>query len=338
MKTKLLKNILCMLLISSMVLTLFSCDSSKSTDTEKSSETESITDNEKTTNKVIYETNNYEAEYDKVKDYKIIQDEKGCRLIFDNPKAYEREDNLPFIIGKYFESVKDFQDSFINGTLRYDDKRMAFHCGYKDDVGMRIPDIYNLFMPVLPSSYPNVKMEKVPVLWNCRDIYKYSIEFTEFSDNDAYLDDDFVKREDPALNPDNTSESIYDEISIFFYTPDKFEVELAQKKTVRDNVSGQKWKHEDGMSSIVYRLPGSKSTREKVVYTLSNENKIMYIIQDYYLDSNGNRLTPDIDVFCKSNGAYFYIYIGSYTRDIEEILDPQWFFEFDVEKYVPENG
>ena len=61
MKTKLLKNVLCVLLISSMLLTLFSCDINESKKTEKSTETEFPTENDTTRNTVIYIENETEA-------------------------------------------------------------------------------------------------------------------------------------------------------------------------------------------------------------------------------------------------------------------------------------
>ena len=79
----------------------------------------------------------------------------------------------------------------------------------------------------------------------------------------------------------------------------------------------------------VFDFPnGNYQTR----YTVSNENKTMYVVETCIYDSEGTSYSAI--AFYISNGVYFEVMIDS----ISTPFDPEWLFEFDVEKYVPDQN
>ena len=310
MKIKLLKNVLCMLLISSMALTLFSCGTSKSTDTEKSSKTESITDYEKTTNKVIYKTTDYRyGDYNKVKDFEIIKVGDECRLVFNDPGFYEWLGNLDRI-GVSFDSIKELRDGLIYGTFTEGQKQHIFLDLPKDEHGISIPDPNNLYIPVLPNDCSAYDSEhSVSVYGSSYGHYmrlvsnKYDINLESGVDVDILTHNDY-------------NEKLQKETELF------------------KNIADSLWTHENGKDSIIYPLNESK--KEHVRYTISSENKTMFVIENYTHLEEKKRIDNTI-AFYVSNGVYFAIsFYGDFFTN-ESPADPEWLFEFDVEKYVPEN-
>ena len=104
MKKKLLKSILSLILISSTVLTLFSCNN-EAKETEEATDTESITESI-TKSYTKKETINFN-DYDNKKDYDIIRVEDGYRLVFHDSLVYEEygdyEGTIPYV---HFESLQ----------------------------------------------------------------------------------------------------------------------------------------------------------------------------------------------------------------------------------------
>ena len=129
MKTNLLKIILSLLLIFAMVLTLFSCTS------EVEKITESVTDSSELNN-----TTNM-ANYDKVKDYQIIQIEDEYRLAFDDPSIYSEYDR-PGVVGFEIDSWENFSDRLLSGTLTLDEKISIYYRSKKDEQGVVILNPY----------------------------------------------------------------------------------------------------------------------------------------------------------------------------------------------------
>ena len=316
---KLLKTILSLLLISSTVLTLFSCVNNEDKITDKSTDETIHSDiiTGEATNKKVYDW----EDYDKVKDYKLISVDDGYRLVFDNLEVYEQTDFYPMhFIGPEFKTITDFRNTFINGTLTFSDKYRLFKYNHKDNIGMIIPNLDNLYIPVLPSDYPKVEMKNVPVSCNLRDSYKYDIVFID---------------PDKSIDPDIPL-TIYEHISIKFLTRETYEADLEKAKSVKEYISSNIWTHENGKSSTTYKILSHQY--ERSVYTVSNENKTMHVIEDYSLDEKGNRgTTPYLNVFYETNGAYFNIYMDYNQLVNIEPRTSEWLFEFDVEKYVPEN-
>ena len=63
----------------------------------------------------------------------------------------------------------------------------------------------------------------------------------------------------------------------------------------------------------------------------------MFVIENYRYSEEQPHIYNTI-AFYVSNGIYFAIsFYGDFFTD-ESPADPEWLFEFDVEKYVPENG
>ena len=64
----------------------------------------------------------------------------------------------------------------------------------------------------------------------------------------------------------------------------------------------------------------------------ARENKTMYVVETCIYDSEGTSYSAI--AFYISNGVYFEVMIDS----ISTPFDPEWLFEFDVEKYVPDQN
>ena len=136
MKTKLLKSILSLLLISSTVLTLFSCNNEVK-ETEEATDTEIITESSE---KIETEVPNH-IKYDKVKDYQIIKNEKSYRLVFDDSKVYPRAEGS-IVAGFPIESWDEFSKRLLSGQLTYREKTSIHHSFRKDDNGFMILNPY----------------------------------------------------------------------------------------------------------------------------------------------------------------------------------------------------
>lgn len=123
------KSTLSILLIFSMVLTLFSCSANECKETEKNTDTEKSTNITNSINR------------DGGKDYQIIQVEDGYRLVFDNPSFYAKCES-PQIVGFTIDSWEDFSDRLLAGALTLDEKISMYYTSSKDEEGIIILDPY----------------------------------------------------------------------------------------------------------------------------------------------------------------------------------------------------
>ena len=314
MKTKLLKSILSLLLIFSTVLTLFSCNNVSNVDNELTDET--------ATSKRTYRYH----EYNKIKDFEIIQVEDSCRLIFNDPEYYAQMD-IPDHYGVALNSIEELRDGLINGTFDEDVKLHIFLDLPKDEHGIIVPDPNNLYIPVLPKDCSaNLETTMVAVFGS---YYSYGLDIV----TDKYdINTDFGCVIISCLTYNDYNEKLKKETDIVKDYPDSM------------------WTHESGKDSIIYSLQGEPFKREQVRYTISNEDKTMLVIEKYhhYEDKVVNfvhytekTVRDEIIVFGTSNGAYFSIFFaGSELNFFADgnPVDPEWLLEFDVEKYVPDQN
>ena len=287
MKIKLLKNILSILLISSMLLTLFSCDTNKPTETEKATETEKITETETKKKPAYYY-------YDDVLDYSIINVDNGCRLVFDDSTIYENVGSTTQV-GIDFESIEEFYNDLVNGTLKNYEKLNIYENFQKDEIGTIIFDPNNLYIPVVPT---DCKLYE-SLIWS-GNRYRYGFEV-------------------PYKYPDNWPVSTH----FLCFTEDRYKKELKYQKNLYSN-DQKSVEIIDGKEVITF-LNGDKLTG----YTVENENKQMYVME--YLYVNGAPAYYEVTAFYISNGFYYEVIIYG----IMDSVTPEWLFEFDVEKFVP---
>ena len=138
-KLNFLKIILSLLLVSSMVLTLFSCEYNISpndetkTDSAETKATDVYTDST---------TISLEELYGNVKDYQIIKTENGYRLIFDDPSIYEKYGDNCGIVGFGIESWEGFNQRLLNGNLTFREKENIYYTFCKDEYGFVISNPY----------------------------------------------------------------------------------------------------------------------------------------------------------------------------------------------------
>ena len=305
MKTKLLKSILCILLISSMALTLFSCNN-------EAKETEDATDTEVITEEIATKkTYNYK-DYDRVKDFEIIQVDDGYRLKFNDTDYYEQEHNYEYW-GIWLKSIDEIYDGLIHGTLSEYTKSEIFDTFPRDENGIIIPNPYNLYVYILPEDC-SVLDNEVGVNWKGAT-YRHVMVLTS-------------NKYDIRLGAGVT-------ISILTY--DNYNEELKKETDIVKDYPDSMWTHENGKDSIIYSIEGETFKREQVRYTVSNENKTMLLIENYIHYEEEMRLEKAIAYYI-SNEAYFAILFSGYGFELftdKSSIDPEWAFEFDVEKYVP---
>ena len=171
MKIRLLKNVLCMLLISSMLLTLFSCESSKNN--------QNITDNSIVTDEAITESIIDNASNDE-KDYQVIKTEKGYRFVFDDPKFYLKNACSIGVVGFDINSWEEFSEDLLNGNLSFYQKNSIYYSFPKDEFGFIILNPYVSYKTshVLPHNVkhePNYTGGRYVACLTCEEYYEERI-------------------------------------------------------------------------------------------------------------------------------------------------------------------
>ena len=129
------KRVLTLILIFSMLLTLFGCGLLKDTEDVTQSDTDIVTES---TKGIIINL----SDYDNVKDYQIIKTENGYRLVFDDPLLYSKYGGSPGIVGFNIASWEEFSKDLLNGHLSYNMKESIYYTCPKDDEGFIILNPY----------------------------------------------------------------------------------------------------------------------------------------------------------------------------------------------------
>ena len=299
MKTKLLKSILCIFIILSMLLTLFSCNATDTVNKASQSDTE-ITDVEDSD---IKET--YNGDY--ILDYEIKEIDGEFRLVFNDiskylkPKYVNDEYGLP-ITWITFKNVKEMQNTILTGQLTHSQKSIIANHFIKDSKGIIIPDLYNVYSPIFPDEKVFLYDDTVTLGW---DGYYWDIGFS------------------------NLEGGVISCICLSKYSyKDNFEYANSSEYSIEKFTSLGKEVDEVGGEKEVFE----RNNQKIIQYTLSNEHKRMHIVElhDYWTTCY------DADIFYELNGAYFEIF--TFCEGIESPFDPKWLFEFDVEKYVPDQN
>ena len=238
--------------------------------------------------------------YDKVKDYKIQEIDGEYYVVFDDISRYIED---PLSSGMFinpityltFENVEEMQNAIPNGKLTHTDKAIIANYFFKDDKGVIISDPYDVYLPVFPD-------ETIVKCYDTVTLVSRGYYFdAKFLDNDdAYIVFTCLTKKHYNTNLEYAKNDIQKKYKVW---EKEFDEIIGEKEVVNlDN-------------------------RKIIQYTLSNEDKTMFVIEKQkFVDSTIKDYGAEI--FCESNGAYFNVYIGN----MDKVLDPEWLFGFDVEK------
>ena len=243
---------------------------------------------------------------DNIMDYKIQEIDGEYYIVFDDISRYIEEPLPPGMFVEpithlSFENVEEMQNTILTGKFAHADKRIIANYFSKDDNGVIIPNPYNVYLPVFPNEINAKHYDRVTLLSLG---YYFNVKF--FDDDNVYGDFALLTK-----NHYNTS------------------LECA-KNNIRDKY--KVWEKE--FDEIIGEKEVANLYNRKIIqYTLSNENKTMYVIEQQ--EFNDSILEDyDVEIFGESDGVYFNVHIN----DLNKTLDPEWLFEFDVERYVPEGS
>ena len=299
------KSILCLILVVSMSIALFSCDN-KTNETNHPAYSDTITE-------IITEKRYDYDDFDGIKDYKIIQVEDGYRLVFDNTECYEQNLRLLDSIGITFYSIRDLHNGLINGRFSGYAKLHIFHEFPKDEHGIIMPDPYNLYVPVLPEDF---SIDNYVIHWSGKSPLSY--------------------RYDIVVDSNKHKFELGIGVHLTCLTYDLYNQKLENEIILEEDYPDAIWTYDNERYSIIYSLEGENLKREQIRYTISNGNKTMFVIENYTYYEPQPYL--HMTAFCVSDGAYFTIEPAGYggaIPDPEWLFDPEWLLKFDVEKYVP---
>ena len=291
---KLLKNALCLILIFSMLLTLFGC-------TFDEIETENFDTSDTNINNSVTSFNG-----DNIMDYKIQEIDGEYYIAFDDISRYI-EDPLPPglfiepITYLTFKNVGKMQNAILNGNFTYADKAIIANYFSKDDNGVIIPDPYNVYLPVFPDETVLKCYDTVTLLGR-----GYSFDAKFLDNDDAYIVFTCLTKKHYNTNLEYAKSDIQKKYKVW-------EKEF-------DDIIGEK-------------EVANLDNRKIIQYTLSNEDKTMFVIEEQkFVDSILNDYK--VKIFYESNGVYFYVFIGN----MDKPLSPEWLFQFDVQRYVPDQN
>ena len=243
---------------------------------------------------------------DNIMDYKIQEIDGEYYIVFDDISRYIEEPLPPGMFVEpithlSFENVEEMQNTILTGKFAHADKRIIANYFSKDDNGVIIPNPYNVYLPVFPNEINAKHYDRVTLLSLG---YYFNVKF--FDDDNVYGDFALLTKNHYNTNLECAKNKIRDKYKVW-------EKEF-------DEIIGEK-------------EVANLYNRKIIQYTLSNENKTMYVIEQQ--EFNDSILEDyDVEIFGESDGVYFKVHIDN----LNKTLDPEWIFEFDVERYVPEGS
>lgn len=289
---KLLKSILCSLLFFSLSLSLLGCVSNKVNNDPNDSDTDIKTS-------IETEVPNH-IKYDKVKDYQIIEDDSGYRMVFNDISVYDPTGHPgPLKIN----SFEDFSDRLLKGELTFNEKQNLCSFITKDDNGLNILNP-NYSYRILHSLPHQVNYEEIQYLGK-----GISLEF------------DCEKHPTPYHITITILEPLqyHNEYGIAFenYTKDESKIEY-EMKLINDEIV-----------TCYNKIVETKNNKIQERYVLSNGTKDVFIKKIYYEDS----ITPNEIYLCYSinDAIYFNIFSSNISFFSGEIPNDEFWFGFDVE-------
>ena len=247
-------------------------------------------------------TNSTSFNGDNIMDYKIQEIDGEYYIVFDDISKYIVYDD-PYLFDEpitwiTFDNVEQMQDAILNGKLEHYQKEIMANYFHKNDNGIIISNPYKVCSPIFPDETIKKYSDLITVSWG-----GYSFE-VHFSDNsDAKISFICLNKKDY----NDTLESTKNNIPYPYEKSDNEFDEIVGEKEVFESIDGK-----------------------IIQYTFSKEDKAMYVVEEQDF-RNSNCTFYEAKAFYESNGAYFQVIISHMT----EPIDPEWLFEFDVEKYVP---
>lgn len=236
---------------------------------------------------------------DNIMDYKIQEIDGEYYIVFDDISRYIEEPLPPgmfveAITHLTFENVEEMQNTILTGKFAHADKTIIANYFSKDDNGVIIPNPYNVYLPVFPNEINVKHYDRVTLLGLG---YYFNVKFLD--DDNAYGDFAILTKNHYNTNLECAKNNIRDKYKVW-------EKEF-------DEIIGEK-------------EVANLDNRKIIQYTISNENKTMYVIEQQ--EFNDSILEDcDVEIFGESDGVYFNVHID----DLNKTLDPEWLFEFDVE-------
>lgn len=302
-----LKNTLSVLLVFSILLTLFGCVPNNI----DSSVTESTVDSDTKILKGTYIIDKTTIG-DNIMDYKITKVGDSYYIVFDDISLYvtnynNSEEFINPVTSIHFDSMTEMQDAILNGKLLTYQKDILTNQFYKDDNGILITDPYNIYTIKHPTIYYK---ENPDVGVNYSGYYWVSVY-----DKDGSANNDWWEYQIPT-------EQYYE-----YQLKEKFQLskgdtlpELVEEHQLSD---GRIIKRSATVSKIE-DYPAIDIT--SITYVLSDSNKTMFVEKTYFdSDFCGIFLLAVVN-----DSQYFTVSLYPKTYSDEDLTD-EFLFGFDVE-------
>lgn len=235
---------------------------------------------------------------DNIMDYKIQEKDGEYYIVFDDISRYIED---PLSSGMFinpityltFETVEEMQNAILNGKLTHADKAIIANYFFKDNNRIIIPNPYNVCSPIFPDE-TIVKCHGTTLLGRG---YYFDAKFLD--NDDAYIVFTCLTKKHYNTNLEYAKNDIQKKYKVW---EKEFDEIIGEKEVVNlDN-------------------------RKIIQYTLSNEDKTMFVIEEQKF-ADSILKDYEAEIFYESNGVYFNVFIGNMDKPIS----PEWLFEFDVE-------
>lgn len=297
MKNNLTKIIFSLLLIFSIIFSLFSCVSNGISDITKNTFDKDIQPSKET----------YIG--DNIMDYNIIQVDGNYYMVFDDISLYvtecDPEELAQPITFVDFESVSEMQNAILNGKLTHFQKNIIAERFFKDNNGVMIMNPYNVYT----IKHPSVYYEKNPSVSMIRSGYTWDTICSEntSTDKDYWLYMIVNKKYYEAQLQEKFKQYVENN-SIEFNSEQK----LSDGRVIKRSVN----------------IFETEKNRTYIRYVLSDSNKIVFVEKTYRNDNISNIfLLAMVD-----QNKYFEISLIGQNTYSDETLTDEFLFGFDLEE------
>jgi len=209
--------------------------------------------------------------------------------------------------GVRFQSVAEMVYDISVGNFTEDELAALSFFSYRDgeEAGLKIPDIYNLYEPCLPSKYKS-----------------YGINWNIYSSNYSFY----------VLNKKQTTSLVnIDFISEARYSSNVDElVNFESLSEERNRVILEKtYDEERNATAFVYRYGTDTREYKDIIYQIEKEDTIL-TVKEYYLDESLEKIKY-IKIYGSCDGQYFKIMVD----DIKDPPSLEWVSQFGLKKFEP---
>ncbi len=240
-------------------------------------------------------------------DYKLIADENGFRLLFDDPNCYQIGGEMQVIVATLsFETMKEFKDAVTKGLLEDWEKAVIVRLFPKDATGaVKICDFDHLYVPKLPAGG-----ETTDVCWG-GETYSFGLAWENGITGTFHY---------------QTKESFdrrYQEEYLDFFQKDT--VTVTKTETLAD-----------GKTVTYYTTRAGELMN--VRYTLTSEGQIITVDKTFRLRMENPELTESSEVpsgirlYGTSSDGVWYASLYHFSADPTD----EWLMSFALEEYTEE--